>query len=114
MIYITKGQLNEVCLTLAESSIIENPYYLFVFEHEFDTSEDPILWQPTDTSSYPQRYNLFELVEGTDLTLTQGQYTYKVYESVDVPTSVEDTNGIVIEEGRMVVELSYTTSTIYD
>lgn len=114
MIYITKGQMNEICLTLKESSAIASPYYLFVFENEYDTTDDPILWQPTDLSMYTDRYNLFELEEGVDLTLPTGQYTYKVYESSDVPTSVSDTSGDIIEEGRMVVELSYITSTIYD
>jgi hypothetical protein len=43
----------------------------------------------------------------------KGQYSYSVYESTTPPTEINDTTGIVIEEGRMVVS-GASTSSIYD
>jgi len=45
--------------------------------------------------------------------LVKGQYRYLVYESTIPPTSIQDTTGIVIEEGRMVVSGAIQNS-IYD
>jgi hypothetical protein len=56
---------------------------------------------------------MFLLDEPVDVTLVKGQYTYSVYESTIPPTSIQDTTGIVIEEGRMVVSGAIQNS-IYD
>lgn len=116
MIYIEKGQVNTFALTLTEVTTLVDPFYLFVFEDEFNTAIDPIYWIGTDTSSYPYRYNLFTLEEGVDLVLLKGQYTYKVYESltdivIDENTNTEELN--LIEEGRMVVS-GVAVSSIYE
>lgn len=116
MIYIEKGQVNTFALTLSEVTTLVDPFYLFVFEDEFNTAVDPIYWMGADTSSYPYRYNLFTLEEGVDLDLLKGQYTYKVYESltdivIDENTNTEELN--LIEEGRMVVS-GVAVSSIYE
>jgi len=116
MIYIEKGQVNTFALTLSEVTTLVDPFYLFVFEDEFNTAVDPIYWIGSDTSSYPYRYNLFTLEEGVDLDLLKGQYTYKVYESltdivIDENTNTEELN--LIEEGRMVVS-GVAVSSIYE
>lgn len=103
MIYLNKDSLNKIVLTLTENSQIVNPFYLFVFENEFDTAVDPQIIYLADTSLSPTRYNLFTLIEGTDITLTKGQYSYKVYEAVSLPSTIEDTTERIVEEGRMVV-----------
>ena len=111
MILINKGASNTVILTLSEKTTITNPYYLFEFEDEFDTSSNPIYWIGADTSAWPSRYNLFTLEEPTDVELVKGQYKYKVYES---PVSTLDPTGLnMIEEGRMVVA-GITVNSIYD
>jgi hypothetical protein len=98
-------------LTLTEVTTISNPYYLFEFEDEFDTTADPIYWQGTDSSSWPSRYNLFTIDDPTDVDFIKGQYRYKVYES---PTPTVDPTGLtMIEEGRMVVA-GIQTNSIYD
>ena len=112
MIYLEQGEINKVILTLSEVSTLVNPYYLFVFTNEMDTTSTPVLFTTLDTSAYTERYNLFLIDEPTELTLTKGQYIYEVYESLVVPESIEDTTGIVIEEGRMVVS-GPVTNTIY-
>jgi hypothetical protein len=115
MIYLDKGELNTFALTLTENSTIQSPTWLFVFENEFNTASQPIYWVGIDTSPYVNRYNLFTLEEGVDLTLIIGQYTYKVYESPDPIIVDENTTEIglnLVEEGRMVV--SGTSTSIYD
>lgn len=113
MIYINKGEVNSIVLTLSEVSTLPSPYYLFVFQNEMNPTSDPILFSNTDESPYPERFNLFYLDEPIDAELMKGQYTYSVYESTIPPTQVSDTTGVVIEEGRMVVSGAVTTS-IYD
>lgn len=116
MIYIDKGEINTFALTLSEVTTLVDPFYLFVFEGEYNTAVEPIYWVGTDTSNWPQRYNLFTLEEGVDVTLTKGQYTYSVYESntpivIDENTNTDELN--LIEEGRMVVA-GVAVSSIYD
>ena len=116
MIYIEKGQVNTFALTLSEVTTLVDPFYLFVFEDEFNTTIEPIYWNGVDTSSYPYRYNLFTIEEGIDLDLLKGQYTYKVYESpisivIDENTNTNNLN--LIEEGRMVVS-GVAISSIYE
>jgi hypothetical protein len=116
MIYLDKGQINTFVLTLTENATIVAPVWLFVFENEFNTATEPIYWVGVDTSPYTNRYNLFTLEEGVDLTLIKGQYTYSVYESPDPIVIDENTNVIglnLVEEGRMVVA-GETINSIYD
>lgn len=116
MIYIDKGEINTFALTLSEVTTLVDPYYLFVFEGEFNTAVEPIYWVGTDESNWTVRYNLFTLEEGVDVTLIKGQYKYSVFESdtpiiVDENTNTDELN--LIEEGRMVVA-GIAVSSIYD
>lgn len=116
MIYIDKGEINTFALTLSEVTTLVDPFYLFVFEGEYNTAVEPIYWVGTDTSNWPQRYNLFTIEEGVDVTLTKGQYKYSVYESatpivIDENTNTDQLN--LIEEGRLVVA-GVAVSSIYD
>lgn len=116
MIYIEQGVLNTIVLTLTENATIANPFWLFEFENEYNTDSQPIYWTMSDQSAYPERYNLFQLIEGTDVNLIKGQYFYKVYESADPiiinPNTSPD--GLrLVEEGRMVV-WGQQLNTIYD
>jgi len=111
MIYLEKDTVNTFVLTLTEVTTISNPYYLFEFEDEFDTTANPIYWQGVDSSSWPSRYNLFTIDDPTDIDFIKGQYRYKVYQS---PTPTVDPTGLtMIEEGRMVVA-GIQTNSIYD
>jgi hypothetical protein len=118
MIYIEKDATNTFVLTLTETSTISNPYYLFVFQNEFNKGSQAFQWVGTDTSDYKERYNLFQLEEGVDATFVIGQFTYAVYESED-PIDVVDQDtkyysGLnLVEEGRMVVA-GKINNTIYD
>ena len=118
MIYIEKDSVNTFVLTLTETSTITNPYYLFLFQNEFNKDSQGFQWMGTDTSAYIERYNLFELTEGVDATFVIGQFTYTVYESEDPIVIVDQAIDYystlsVVEEGRMVVA-GVVTNTIYD
>ena len=113
MIYINKGEVNSIVVTLSEVSTLPSPYYLFVFQNEMNPTSDPILFTNLDESPYPERFNLFYLDEPIDVELMKGQYSYSVYESTTPPTEISDTTGVVIEEGRMVVS-GASISSIYD
>jgi hypothetical protein len=52
MIYLEQGEINKVILTLSEVSTLVNPFYLFVFTNEMDTTSTPILFTTLDTSNY--------------------------------------------------------------
>jgi len=113
MILIKKDSINKIVLTLNEMSRLDNPYYLFVFENEYDLEENPIYFTTEDLSSSVNRYNLFSINESSngsktggidvDLNLVIGQYKYKVYESETQTIDIDDTTGRLIESGRMVV-----------
>ena len=111
MIYLEKDTVNIFVLTLTEVTTIPNPYYLFEFQDEFNTTATLIYWVGTDTSAYPPRFNLFTLDEPKDIDFVKGQYRYRVYES---SVSTLDPTGLtMIEEGRMVVA-GVQINSIYD
>jgi len=115
MIYIEKDSLNTFALTLTESASTVAPTWLFKFVWEMDESQAPIYWVGEDYSSYPNRYNLFYLTEGDDVTFKLGQYRYEIYESEEPIVVDEETNELgltKVEEGRMVVE--GISNSIYD
>ena len=87
MIQITKGTTNNVALTLTEKCTLTSPYYLFVFQS--DETRNLYKFIAADTSTHPDRYNLFAIVE-TDSSPDPldgeielpivGFYKYKIYE----------------------------------
>jgi len=115
MIYIEKNENNTIALTLTESATITAPTWLFKFVWEMDETLAPVYWVGVDYSQYIDRYNLFFLEEGDDVTFRIGQYRYEIYESPDPivvdPNTNADGLGLV-EEGRMVVE--GVSNSIYD
>lgn len=116
MIYINKNTTNKVVLTLCELSTLDNPYYLMVFENEYELEEAPIYFTTPNISVAKQRYDEFLITESSSgsttggidlpLKLTSGQYRYRVYESATQTLDINDTTGVIIEEGRMVVEIT--------
>ena len=91
--------VNNVVLTLTEASRLTDPYYLFEFTNEYILGSESLYYSFPDISSFPNRYNQFEM----DLDLMAGQYEYKVYESETETLDVSETTGRVLESGRMVI-----------
>lgn len=124
MIFLKKAQRNIIALTLEESSRISNPFYLFVFTSDGMKENEEVIFIAPDVSGYKERFNIFELTEGengsltfsnghnvlgsgeSNLKLMRGHYTYKVYESSELVTTVAETSGRVLEVGKMVVQSS--------
>jgi hypothetical protein len=78
MILLTKGETQEIVLSLNEKVGIANPIFYFVFEN--DMTNESIAIVLTDTSSYKARYNSFTLNTNTYfLNAKNGFWTYKVY-----------------------------------
>jgi hypothetical protein len=108
VIRLTKGQTQNIILTLTEKQTITSPNYLFVFENRSTNTEVKFVkLNNTDVSAYKERYNEFSIVVNTHFnTSLNGQYTYTIYEQ----TSTSNTNptGLnLLESGIM--ELSGTT-----
>lgn len=114
MIYIEKDTTNNIVLTLTESSRLSQPHYLFIFTNEYNINATPVYWTSPDISSYPNRYNQFRLVESDSgsktgginvpLSLIGGQWKYAVMESIEETLDPLLTTGVILEEGRMVVQ----------
>lgn len=107
MIYIEQGVVNQVVLTLTEVTTVPTPYYLFAFTNEFNTLATTQLFTTADISQFTNRYNLFTIDEPSNIILKQGQFIYQIYESSTpyvLPLTIAQTTGVVIEEGRMVVD----------
>lgn len=101
MILLTQGSSNPIALTLSELSLESLPNnWLFRFVLE-QSDEYEYLIYLTDVSQSVNRYNLFTLVEGTDVTFRSiGDYTYYVYQMTN-GGSLDHTTGHEVEVGKM-------------
>jgi hypothetical protein len=106
MLQINKAETKTWYLTLTEKTTVSNPTYLFSLTHRLtNVAYNFIL---TDTSSYVERYNAFELTEGTTVTLDAGEYIYKIYAQTS-PTNVNpDLADELVEEGMVKVDFDVT------
>jgi hypothetical protein len=106
MLHINKAESKNWYLTLTEKTTISNPYYLFSLKHRLTAVEYNFLL--TDTSSYKERYNKFEITEGATVTLDAGEYLYRIYaQTSSVNTNPELANELV-EEGIVKVDFDVT------
>ncbi len=82
MIRLTKGQTQNIILTLTEKQLLSNPNYLFVFTNRSANTEIKfVMLNNTDISQYKDRYNEFSIVTNTNFsTALNGQYDYDIYE----------------------------------
>jgi hypothetical protein len=108
MIQLTKGQTQNIILTLTEKQTLTNPNYLFVFENRStNTDVKFVRLNNTDISAYKERYNEFSIVVNSHFnTSLNGQYTYSVYEQAST-SNLNPTGLNLLETGIM--ELSGTT-----
>jgi hypothetical protein len=106
MIEIFRGITNSVAFTLDEKTI--EPFENWILEVEYketDRIERMVLERVNDLSDNPVRYNLFQVIEGLDIDLEEGQWDYRVYQTgltagnPDVLDS--DTFGGLVEIGRL-------------
>jgi hypothetical protein len=105
---LTKGQTQNIILTLTEKELLTNPNYLFVFTNRSANTEVKFVkLNNTDISLYKDRYNEFSIVTNTNFgSSLNGQYDYEIYEQA----STTNTNPVglnMLESGIM--ELIGTT-----
>lgn len=108
MLQLTKGQTQNIILTLTEKQTLTNPNYLFVFENRStNTDVKFVKLNNTDISEYKERYNEFSIVVNSYFnTSLNGQYTYSVYEQAST-SNLNPTGLNLLETGIM--ELAGTT-----
>ena len=82
MIRLTKGQTQNIILTLTEKELLTNPNYLFIFTNRSANTEVKFVrLNNTDISQYKERFNEFSIVTNTNFaTALNGQYDYDIYE----------------------------------
>jgi len=103
---IEKNQNNSICLTLKEKANDNYPeIWLFRFVNE--QSKKEYYCNLTDLSTTKKRFNLFNLYEGTSITLPLGDYQYFVYQ-MEI-TGEENYNlGFLCEQGKARVKTNST------
>lgn len=79
MLYITRGDTTRVAVTLYEKQTLTSPYWLWRFVSD-STNEEVSAVIAEVSNNYKQRSNMFDITEGTTVTLPEGIYTYYIYE----------------------------------
>lgn len=103
---IEKNQNNSICLTLKEKANDNYPeIWLFRFVNE--QSKKEYYCNLTDLSTTKKRFNLFNLYEGTSVTLPLGEYQYFVYQ-MEVEDEENYNLGILCEQGKARVKTDST------
>jgi len=111
MIVINKGTSNVIDLTLSENVTITNPYFLFRFVNDDTNVEYACII--TNTSLYTERYDRFDLIEGTTVTLgANGFYHYYVYEQASAVNLDYNSAGACLEYGKANVTNSTITEPV--
>lgn len=103
---VEKNQNNSICLTLKEKANDNYPeIWLFRFVNE--QSKKEYYCNLTDLSTTKKRFNLFNLYEGTSITLPLGDYQYFVYQ-MEVTDEENYNLGFLCEQGKARVKTDST------
>ena len=111
MLVIRKNKFNELVVTASQNKTLQNPVYLFSFQHIF--SKDRISFIPYNVSTTNSRYDEFQFIESPNQNLSQtipfvsfpqdGQYWYSIYEQLSTGNTDPSKTHNKVEEGRAVV-----------
>lgn len=99
-------------LTLTEKVTISNPYFLFVFTNRTTSVETAIIL--TDVSTHTERYNQFDVTEGTTFTLDAGEYEYQVYAQTSSTNTDPSLANELVESGVLKVVFTPTAAGVYE
>ena len=115
VIRLTKGQTQNIILTLTEKQILTSPNYLFIFENRSTNTEIKFVrLNNTDISAYKDRYNEFSIVVNSFFnTALNGQYTYTIYEQAST-SNLNPTGLNLLESGIMELEGTTISFTEYE
>jgi len=115
VIRLTKGQTQNIILTLTEKQTLTSPNYLFIFENRSTNTDIKFVrLNNTDISAYKERYNEFTIVVNSFFnTALNGQYTYTIYEQTST-TNTNPTGLNLLESGIMELEGTTISFTEYE
>ena len=105
MIYLTRGNTEQVVLTLTEKVTITDANYLFVFTNR-TTNEIVkfVVLSANDQSSNTDRFNQFLIdVDTYFSTANDGWFKYEIYEQASDSNLVVASAGDIIETGLMLL-----------
>lgn len=106
MLQINKAESKSWYLTLSEKTTIANPTYLFSLTHRLSNAQYNFIL--TDTSPFVERYNEFEITEGTTVTLDAGEYLYEIY-AQSSPSNLDPAlANELVEQGIVKVDFDVT------
>jgi hypothetical protein len=103
MIYLAKGDTNQIIVTLSEKAQLLSPNYLFVFKSR-STNEviKFIKLVGSDLSINQTRFNTFTIATDTYFgSKLKGEWTYTIYEQASITNLDIDFTTSLIEEGQM-------------
>lgn len=106
---IEKSQNNSICLTLKEKANDNYPE-IFLFRFVNEQSRKEYYCNLTDLSTTKKRFNLFNLYEGTSITLPLGDYQYFVYQ-MEITGENNYNLGFLCEQGKAKVKSNVETIT---
>lgn len=113
MLRIQRNQNNKMVVSVSNHKTINNPNYLFSFQHIL--SKEKVQFFPKNISTSTDRYDEFEFNEGVEpngytgdvpyeIFPYPGQYYYSVYEMFNTGSTNPQYAFDKLEEGRAVVE----------
>ena len=109
---LKRNQLNSnITLTLSEKTTISDPVYLFQFESDQSKVSYYCICQDLATTAQKERYNLFDITEGTNDPLNsklvlglQGRYHFYIYEQAPGSPNLDPTGLTIVERGIMTLK----------
>lgn len=117
MLHLTKGQTDNIVLTLTEKATLTNPNWLFIFKSRVTNETISfVILGSADLSAYKERFNSFNLVVNTYFAnKTSGEYTYSIYEQASSSNTNPDLATGLVEVGQMnlkdATDFSFTSYT---
>lgn len=117
MLHLTKGQTDNIVLTLTEKATLTNPNWLFIFESRLTNETISfVILGSADLSAYKERFNSFDLVVNTYFAnKTIGEYTYSIYEQASSSNTNPALATGLVEVGQMnlkdATDFSFTSYT---
>jgi len=107
---IEKNTINNIVVTVSERSQIVDPYFLVVFTNKFDLEGETKVCSMQNGVTLNVRYDLLVISETTspnplqgEVYHIEGEWSYKVYESVNQTILIEETTGRILQEGFCIV-----------
>lgn len=117
MLHLTKGQTDNIVVTLTEKATLTNPNWLFIFKSRVTNETISfVVLGSADLSAYKERFNSFNIVVNTYFAnKTSGEYTYSIYEQASSSNTNPDLATGLVEVGQMnlkdATDFSFTSYT---